>query len=74
MVVGFTYLGLWLSIMGYLIPVWVLAVVLSDLLRLLSEIIFSLAVAFYGLGRVYSYGGGILNMLYAKVYYFGSIV
>jgi hypothetical protein len=34
--VGFVHLGLWLSIVGYLIPVWVLAVVLSDLLRLLS--------------------------------------
>jgi hypothetical protein len=57
MFVGFAYLGLRLSIVGYLIPDWVLAVVLSDLLRLLSYIIFSLAVAFYGLGKVYSYWG-----------------
>ncbi len=34
--VKFNYLGLWLSIVGYLIPVWVLAVVYYKWLELLS--------------------------------------
>lgn len=38
--------------MGYLIPVWVLAIVYSELVKSLSWSIFILAMAFYSLARI----------------------